>query len=72
MMNSTQFMWGTFDTNFLQDRFSVTFIERPEMELSAAIAAALVAHSKSQQATVLPPAASQAGSAWKRSAGWKR
>jgi acetyl-CoA carboxylase, biotin carboxylase subunit len=72
MMNSTQFMWGTFDTNFLQDRFSVTFIERPEMELSAAIAAALVAHGKSQRATVLPPVASQSGSAWKRSAGWKR
>ncbi len=72
MMNSTQFMWGTFDTNFLQDRFNVTFIERPEMELSAAIAAALVAHGKGQQATVLPPAASQAGSSWKRGAGWKR
>jgi acetyl/propionyl-CoA carboxylase alpha subunit len=72
MMNSTQFMWGTFDTNFLQDRFSVTFIERPEMELSAAIAAMLVAHSSGQRATVLPPAAGQAGSAWKRSAGWKR
>ncbi|HSN78243.1 MAG TPA: acetyl-CoA carboxylase biotin carboxylase subunit [Anaerolineae bacterium] len=72
MMNSTQFMWGTFDTNFLQDRFSVTFIERPEMELSAAIAAALVAHGKGQRATVLSPAASQGGSAWKRGTGWKR
>ncbi|MFZ2486534.1 MAG: acetyl-CoA carboxylase biotin carboxylase subunit [Anaerolineae bacterium] len=72
IMNSTQFMWGTFDTNFLQDRFSVTYVERPEMELSAAIAAALVAHSKGQQATVLAPASGQSGSSWKRSAGWKR
>jgi acetyl-CoA carboxylase biotin carboxylase subunit len=72
MMNSTQFMWGTFDTNFLQDRFNVTFTERPEMELSAAISAALVAHGKGQQATVLPPVSGQAGSSWKRGAGWKR
>jgi acetyl-CoA carboxylase, biotin carboxylase subunit len=72
IMNSTQFMWGTFDTNFLQDRFSVTFIERPEMELSAAIAAALVAHNSGQRATVLPPATGQSGSAWKRASGWKR
>jgi len=72
IMNSTQFMWGAFDTNFLQDRFNVTFIERPEMELSAAIAAALVAHGKGQQATMLAPATTQAGSSWKRGAGWKR
>ena len=72
IMNSTQFMWGTFDTNFLQDRFSVSLIERPEMELSAAIAAALVTHGKGQQATVLSPTAAQAGSSWKRGAGWKR
>ena len=73
MMNSTQFMWGTFDTGFLQDRFSVTFIERPEMEMSAAIAAALVAHNNSQRATVLASAAQPGnGSSWKRAGGWKR
>ena len=72
IMNSTQFMWGTFDTNFLQDRFSVTYVERPEMEMSAAIAAAMVAHNRGQRATVLPPTTAAGGSAWRRSGGWKR
>jgi acetyl-CoA carboxylase biotin carboxylase subunit len=72
MMNSTQFMWGTFDTNFLEDRFSVTYVERPEMELSAAIAAALVAHSREQASTVMWQPGQPAASSWKRSAGWKR
>jgi acetyl/propionyl-CoA carboxylase alpha subunit len=72
MMNSTQFMWGAFDTNFLEDRFAVTYIERPEMELSAAIAAALVAHSREQAATVMHQTAPASGSAWKRGLSWKR
>ena len=53
ILSSTQFMWGTFDTNFLEERFSMTYTERPEMELSAAIAAALVAHTGEQRATVM-------------------
>ena len=72
MMNSTQFMWGAFDTNFLQDRFAITYTERPEMELSAAIAAALVEHTGEQRATVIHRSSDQSGSAWKRSSGWKR
>jgi acetyl-CoA carboxylase biotin carboxylase subunit len=72
MMNSTQFMWGAFDTNFLQDRFSVTYTERPQMELSAAIAAVLVEHSGGQRAAVIHRPADQAGSSWKRGSGWKR
>ena len=72
MMNSTQFMWGAFDTNFLQDRFAITYTERPEMELSAAIAAAMVEHTGEQRATVIHRSSDQGGSSWKRSSGWKR
>ena len=71
MMNSTQFMWGAFDTNFLQDRFAITYTERPEMELSAAIAAAMVEHTGEQRATVIHRSSDQGGSSWKRSSGWK-
>jgi acetyl-CoA carboxylase biotin carboxylase subunit len=72
MMNSTQFMWGAFDTNFLEDRFAVTYVERPEMELSAAIAAALVAHGREQAAATIHQTAATGGSAWKRAQSWKR
>ncbi len=72
IMSSAQFMWGTFDTNFLEERFSMTYTERPEMELSAAIAAALVAHTGEQRATVMHHGGRPAGSAWKRAGGWKR
>ena len=72
IMSSAQFMWGTFDTNFLEERFSMTYTERPEMELSAAIAAALVAHTSEQRATVMHHTSGSTGSAWKRSGGWKR
>ncbi|MEZ4770649.1 MAG: acetyl-CoA carboxylase biotin carboxylase subunit [Caldilineales bacterium] len=72
IMSSTQFMWGAFDTNFLEERFSVTYIERPELEMSAAIAAALVAHTGEQRATVMHHSGQSAGSAWKRAGGWKR
>ncbi|MCS6844782.1 MAG: acetyl-CoA carboxylase biotin carboxylase subunit [Caldilineales bacterium] len=72
MMNSTQFMWGTFDTNFLEDRFAVTYIERPEMELGAAIAAALVTHERAQAAaTMHQDEQPVVGSPWKRGLGWK-
>ena len=72
LLSSTQFMWGAFDTNFLEERFSMTYIERPEMEISAAIAAALVAHSGEQRATVMHHGGRPTGSAWKRAGGWKR
>ncbi len=69
MMNSTQFMWGTFDTNFLQDRFS------DDLHRTAGDGAERGhcggpggAHSD-QRATVLPPVVGQGGSAWKRSVG---
>ena len=72
LLSSTQFMWGAFDTNFLEERFSMTYIERPEMEISAAIAAALVAHSGEQRATVMHHGGRPNGSTWKRAGGWKR
>ena len=72
ILSSTQFMWGAFDTNFLEERFSMTYIEHPEMELSAAIAAALVAHTGEQRATVMHHGGRPAGSSWKRAGGWKR
>jgi acetyl/propionyl-CoA carboxylase alpha subunit len=72
IMDSAQFIWGAFDTNFLEQRFAITYTERPELEISAAIAAALVAHSRDQQATVMHHPGCTPGSAWKRAGGWKR
>ena len=71
IMVSTQFMWGTFDTTFLEERFAVIHAERPDMELSAAVAAALVAYGRGQEATVMHHPTQQSGSAWKRPLGWK-
>lgn len=70
IMESTQFMWGTFDTGFL-DRFDITYEERPQLELSAAIAAALIAHHRGRKAAVLRHRPTTAASAWKRAGSWK-
>ena len=53
IMESTEFIWGTFDTGFL-DRRSVRKTERSpeEVETIAAVAAALIAHEERRQAIV--------------------
>ncbi|MEA3335123.1 MAG: acetyl-CoA carboxylase biotin carboxylase subunit [Chloroflexota bacterium] len=72
VMDSALFQWGTYDTSFLEDRFDVTYVERPELELAAAIAAALVVHEREREATILTDQDGRSGSAWKRPLDWKR
>ena len=72
IMESAEFMWGAFDTNFL-DRFDITYAEQPQLELSAAIAAALIVHNRESEATTIQqPCGQGSGSAWKRATSWKR
>ena len=67
MMDHTEFIWGTFDTGFL-NRFSLrrntpTTVEREKI---AAVAAALIAHEEGRQAVHVGVQSSQStASAWK-------
>jgi acetyl/propionyl-CoA carboxylase alpha subunit len=72
IMDSTQFIRGQLDTNFLEDRFAISYLEKPDLELTAAIAAALAVHDRGREASVQRQPVQQAGSAWKRPLGWRR
>jgi acetyl/propionyl-CoA carboxylase alpha subunit len=71
IMDSTEFIWGTFDTGFLNRR-SLRKQERALLdgERTAAVAAALIAHQERRQAAVLmggsEPHGNGAVSAWKQ------
>jgi acetyl-CoA carboxylase biotin carboxylase subunit len=65
LLDSTSFIGGHFDTTFLEDRFAFTVEAAAEHESIAAIAAALIAHQKRQQAAILMPRQSPAGNPWK-------
>jgi acetyl-CoA carboxylase biotin carboxylase subunit len=53
LMNSTRFQAGQFDTNFLEQTFTFNQTPDPDYSRAAAIAAALVAHHRNQQAILL-------------------
>lgn len=71
IMDSTEFIWGTFDTGFLSRR-SLRKQERVirDGERVAAVAAALIAHEERRQAAVLVGAGEENGSA--PSGAWKQ
>ncbi len=50
MMNHTEFIYGVFDTTFVESRFAMQQSGKGELLKTAAIAAALVAHQRRQQA----------------------
>ncbi len=71
MMDSHRFMWGTFDTQFVEKRFSMADRE-PKLGLEAAILATLAAHSRSQQASQIVSPGARDASNWKWLSRWER
>jgi hypothetical protein len=65
-MNHTEFIYGVFDTTFVENRFAMQERGKGELVETAAIAAALVAHERRQQAlTTLAEQQSHTTSKWK-------
>ena len=51
IMDSTEFIWGTFDTGFIsRRRMEKSPLQRPEHEKIVAVVAAMIAHEESKQA----------------------
>ena len=67
IMDSTEFIWGTFDTGFL-DRRRLVAKHEPDLEQAriAAVAAALVAHDAGRRAVNIGGRESSATSPWKQ------
>jgi acetyl/propionyl-CoA carboxylase alpha subunit len=71
MMASHRFLSGQFDTNFVEERFSMS--EREEHEaLEAAILATVVAHRQGQQASQIVAPGERDTSNWKWLSRWER
>lgn len=71
MMESTNFMGGHFDTNFVQEKFEMRpGGGSPEKERVAALIGALLTHERRQTALNIPPTQSSSSSRW-RNRGWK-
>jgi acetyl/propionyl-CoA carboxylase alpha subunit len=71
MLDSHRFLWGTFDTQFVEERFSMDDRE-PTNQLQAAILATLVAHNESQQASQIVAPGDRDTSNWKWMSRWER
>jgi acetyl/propionyl-CoA carboxylase alpha subunit len=71
MMSSHRFLSGQFDTNFVEERFSMS--ERGEHEaLEAAILATVVAHRQGQQASQIVAPGERDTTNWKWLSRWER
>jgi acetyl-CoA carboxylase biotin carboxylase subunit len=71
IMDHTEFIWGTFDTSFLERRMGGGLAQRPaagEWQQIAAIAATLVAHERGRQTVTISHGDVRAPSLWKRAA----
>jgi acetyl-CoA carboxylase, biotin carboxylase subunit len=71
MMDSHRFLTGQFDTQFVEERFSMAEREAPD-ELEAAILATLVAHRQSRQASQIVAPGARDTSNWKWLSRWER
>ncbi|HSM55839.1 MAG TPA: hypothetical protein VK879_06760, partial [Candidatus Sulfomarinibacteraceae bacterium] len=71
MMESHRFLSGQFDTQFVEERFSMSDREVQD-ELEAAIFATLVAHRRSQQASQIVAPGARDASNWKWYSRWER
>jgi acetyl-CoA carboxylase, biotin carboxylase subunit len=71
MMDSHRFLTGQFDTQFVEERFSMAEREAPD-ELEAAIMATLVAHGKGRQASQIVAPGARDTSNWKWLSRWER
>jgi acetyl/propionyl-CoA carboxylase alpha subunit len=66
MMDSTEFIWGTFDTGFLSRRqLNRQTNHSAERERIAAVAAALIAHEEGRQAVNIGAASERDSDLWK-------
>jgi len=66
MMNHTEFIYGVFDTTFVESRFAMREIDKGELLKAASIAATMVAHQRRQRAlTSLANQQGQTTSNWK-------
>lgn len=70
IMDSTRFMWGTFDTTFLEQRFALQATEKPENKEIAAIVATLLLHESERRAITVRQSADAGTSIWKRASRW--
>lgn len=70
IMDSTRFMWGTFDTTFLEQRFALQSAEKPENKEIAALVAALLLHESERRAISVRQSADAGTSIWKRASRW--
>jgi acetyl-CoA carboxylase, biotin carboxylase subunit len=71
MMDSHRFLTGQFDTQFVEERFSMADREAPD-ELEAAILATLVAHRQGRQASQIVAPGARDTSNWKWLSRWER
>jgi len=71
MMDSHRFLSGQFDTEFVEERFSMSDREAPD-ELEAAIFATLVAHRRDQRASQMVAPGERDTSNWKWYSRWQR
>jgi acetyl/propionyl-CoA carboxylase alpha subunit len=71
MMDSHRFLSGQFHTKFVEDRFSMSDREAPDI-LEAAILATLVAHRQGQAASQIVAPGSRDTSNWKWLSRWER
>ena len=71
MMDSHRFLTGQFDTKFVEERFSMSDREAPDV-MEAAILATLVAHKQSQQASQIVAPGERDTSNWKWYSRWER
>ncbi|MFQ5398874.1 MAG: acetyl-CoA carboxylase biotin carboxylase subunit [Anaerolineae bacterium] len=71
MMDSHRFLTGQFDTTFVEERFSMSDREAPDV-MVAAIMAALVAHRQGQQASQIVAPGDRDTSNWKWYSRWER
>lgn len=71
MMDSHRFLTGQFDTEFVEERFSMKDREASD-QMEAAIAAVLVAHRRSQRASQIVAPGERDTSNWKWYSRWER
>jgi acetyl-CoA carboxylase biotin carboxylase subunit len=71
MMESHRFLSGQFDTNFVEDRFSMDDREAAHA-LEAALLATLAAHEQSQRAAQIVAPGARDTSNWKWYSRWER
>ena len=75
IMDSHRFIAGSFDTRFVEERFSMEdndSADKEELPMIAAVMATLVAHQESQQASQIIQRGKRDTSNWKWVGRWER